>query len=193
MIWGVKMKAVILNGVNKNSIIYDSLIKELQARDYSIHSFYLPELEVSSCLGCFGCWIKTPGICVIDDFGRDILKTVVASDLIVYLSPVTFGGYSYHVKKAVDRLLPILLPHFTKIGGEIHHLHRYSKRPSSLVVGVLPCEDQESAEIFKTMAARNSLNWQPPAWTARVITENVSPDEVEKIVMDALSEMEVFQ
>lgn len=187
------MKAAILNGVDKHSVIYESLIKELRAGGYSIHSFNLPGTEVASCLGCFGCWVKTPGICVIDDAAKDIAKAVVASNLTVILSPVTFGGYSYHVKKAFDRLIPILLPHFTKIGGEIHHLHRYSKRPSLLMLGVNHSEDRESAEIFKTMAMRNSINWQPPVWAVRVTNEGQPPEEVEKIVGEALSELEVPQ
>lgn len=84
-----------------------------------------------------------------------------------------------------------MLPHSTKIGDEIHHLQIYSKRPSLLMLGVFPSEDQESAEIFKTMAMRNFLNWLPPAWAARVTTEGQPPDEVAKIVGEALSGLEV--
>ncbi|MFZ3171799.1 MAG: hypothetical protein WA118_07460 [Carboxydocellales bacterium] len=38
------------------------------------------------------CWLKAPGICIIDDAGRNIAQAVIGSDLLVILSPVTFWG-----------------------------------------------------------------------------------------------------
>ena len=35
-----------------------------------VETFPLREMKLAHCLGCFGCWVKTPGMCVEDDAGR---------------------------------------------------------------------------------------------------------------------------
>jgi multimeric flavodoxin WrbA len=35
--------------------------------------FKLRELAIAPCTGCFGCWTRTPGECVVEDSARDIL------------------------------------------------------------------------------------------------------------------------
>ena len=84
----------------------------------------LSEIRISDCLGHFKCWTKNPGICTIDDASRDITRKMMSGDLLVFLTPMVFGGYSYHLKKAVDRLIPNVLPFFERIDGEIHHAKR---------------------------------------------------------------------
>jgi multimeric flavodoxin WrbA len=57
----------------------------------------------SAYVNSFGCWVKAPGECVIDDGARSAAKKLVPSDLAVFLSPIVFGGYSYELKKVLDR------------------------------------------------------------------------------------------
>jgi len=51
----------------------------------------LSNRTLGSCTGCFQCWLKTPGLCVIDDDGRLLAGKFIQSDLVVLLTPVTFG------------------------------------------------------------------------------------------------------
>jgi hypothetical protein len=51
-------------------------------------------MKLAHCLGCFGCWLKTPGMCVEDDAGRQVARAIVQSDTTVLYTPATFGGYS---------------------------------------------------------------------------------------------------
>ena len=83
-------------------------------------------------------------------------------DLLVFLTHVTFGGYSSELKKAVDRLIPLLSPFFVKIGREIHHRPRYPRYPPILGVGLLPVPDQEKEKIFRTLVERNAVNYHSP-------------------------------
>ena len=120
------MKALILNGYNKEDseidAFFNSIMKELENKDWEIESIILRDVNVAPCQGCFDCWVKTPGECKIDDYGRDLAKKMVQSDLIIHFTPITFGGYSSELKKAVDRFIPTLLPFFAKIESEIHQL-----------------------------------------------------------------------
>ncbi|SDY80131.1 NADPH-dependent FMN reductase [Proteiniborus ethanoligenes] len=157
------MKALILNGELKegNSIgIINKLTEEiLVEKGYEVKSVLLREKQVGECIGCFGCWVKTPGICIIDDYGRSLTEAIINMDTVIYLTPVVYGGYSSELKKAVDRIIPLILPFFKKIEGEIHHKERYKNYPKIVVLGVMPEEDSEMEEIFNSLIRRNSLNW----------------------------------
>lgn len=173
------MKITVLNGINETNVVYKTLIGQLTEKNHILKNFHLPDMKVASCRGCFGCWLRTPGICILDDDGRKIAQAVIASDLLVIVSPVTFGGYSYHIKKAVDRLIPLISPYFMKIKGEIHHRPRYKKYPKLLVIGVMPYEDKESSTIFETLARRNAVNFFSPSSNVHIFIENQPPLEFE--------------
>ena len=101
------MKALILNGERKGENVLDFLqeavVHAISDDGWLVETVVLREKKIAWCTGCFGCWTKTPGTCVIDDFGRILANKVVQSDLMIYLTPVTFGGYSSELKKAIDR------------------------------------------------------------------------------------------
>jgi multimeric flavodoxin WrbA len=131
--------------------------------------FKLREIQISDCLGCFGCWIKTPGECVIGDAAKDIVKKLVHCDLTVFVTPIVFGGYSYELKKILDRQICRELPFFTKVNGEVHHQPRYAKHARLVALGVLPKPDLESEAIFKTLVSRNSVNMHAPAYSTAIL------------------------
>ena len=141
----------------------------LSKRGWSERTFRLCELEIGPCRGCFACWVKTPGICIIDDVAREIARTVVRSELVVFLTPVTFGGYSSELKKAVDRLIPLILPFFKLVGNEVHHVPRYARYPSLLGVGLLGDSSAAKERIFRRLIERNAINLHAPQAKACVI------------------------
>jgi multimeric flavodoxin WrbA len=83
---------------------------------------------------------------------------MAASDLQVWITPVTFGGYAPALKKALDRFIPNILPFFTTRRGESHHPLRYQKRRGLIVLGNMPAADPESEGIFHHLVGRNALN-----------------------------------
>ena len=149
----------------------------LRRRDWQVASLALREIDIAPCLGCFGCWIRTPGICVIDDPGRDVARRMVRSDLLVFLTPLTFGGYSSELKKALDRSIPNILPFFRLVKGEVHYAKRYARHPRMLGIGV--CSggpvDPDEEELLETLVHRNAINLHAPASAACVI--NVTEDD----------------
>lgn len=105
--------------------------------------------QPKDCLGCFGCWIRTPGICVHrDDPGSLFLKQQWDSDYLLIISRVTWGCYSTSIKYYADRMLPLLHPYFRKVKGEMHHKLRYKRMPVILAAG-FGAADEEEAELFK--------------------------------------------
>lgn len=136
------LKILILNGSTKENplaeLVCNTFKRMLNPNNNEVDIVSLTDVKIASCLGCFGCWLKTPGTCMIPDAGRDIAKSVVQSDLVITISPITFGGYSYDLKKALDRLIPIISPFFMKIDGEVHHKPRYDQYPVNISIGLLP-------------------------------------------------------
>ncbi|MDF2840568.1 MAG: hypothetical protein K0Q99_1340 [Clostridia bacterium] len=78
------------------------------------------------CIGCFGCWTKTPGTCVIRDEYGDMGEQLSKCSEVILLSKCFYGGFSPSVKKAMDRGISYNHPYFVYRNGEMHHRGRYN-------------------------------------------------------------------
>jgi multimeric flavodoxin WrbA len=188
------MKAVILYGAltedTTMSSVYDILVAELETRAWQLESFILHDSPIAPCLGCFLCWVRTPGICVQDDGGQDIARAVARSDLVVFLTPVTFGGYSSELKKAVDHLIPNTSPFFVGVKGETHHQRRYKRYPRLIGIGVLPRADEENEHIFKTLVHRNAINMYAPAYAGGVVYSSQGTEQMRSQIQALLDKVD---
>ena len=169
------MRALVLNGFDASSptadLVRAGMGTKLRLCSCTEREFILRDEKIAHCTGCFGCWIKTPGECVINDAGRTVTQEFIASDLAVFLTPVTFGGYAAELKKALDRLIPILSPFFIRIDGESHHKKRYEHYPRLAVIGILPAADPDAAAVFKTLVSRNSINMHSPSFAVETLVD----------------------
>ena len=84
--------------------------------------------EAKYCVGCFGCWLKTPGTCVIPDRFRDMGKSLSQADELFIISRCSFGSYSAFVKNILDRSISYVSPFFEIRRGEMHHRPRYANK-----------------------------------------------------------------
>ena len=186
------MKALILNGAKteKSTVntVSDYLVDYLKTNNHEVEVMFLRNEKIAACLGCFNCWLKTPGKCIINDAGTDLPRKVIQSDTLFILTPVTFGLYSAELKKAIDRFAaPIILPFFTRINGEFHHVIRYDKNPTLVVIGVLPSPDEESEATFKTLVIRNGINIRTKALSSIVYSTD-KPDVIKEKIASTFSE-----
>jgi multimeric flavodoxin WrbA len=173
------MKASILNGALPGDNFVDAagaaLYNALLAAGWDVTSWTLRDEKIAYCLGCFECWTKTPGLCRIDDAGRDVAASLIRGDLTIYLTAVTFGGYSSALKQAVDRAICLVSPFFTRIDGEVHHQPRYDRYPALLGVGVLPAPHPAQEQIFHTLVGRNAINLHASQHSSAVIYRSQPP------------------
>jgi multimeric flavodoxin WrbA len=90
-----RRRVVILDGAGSGdqdlSPILNVLSHVLQAGGAQVETYPLREMKLAHCLGCFDCWLKTPGMCVEADAGREVAKALIQSDVAVLFTPVTFG------------------------------------------------------------------------------------------------------
>lgn len=168
--------AILLDGSNGNYAVLESVHHALLTAFKRCEVVNLAESYILPCMGCFACWVKTPGVCVKDDDGRRIAQQVMQSELIVLVTPVTFGGYSSTLKRMVDALIQTISPFFRQVKGEVHHQQRYSRYPALLAIGIMPKPDSESEAIFRQLVARNAVNFHAPNHQTVVMgTDAASP------------------
>lgn len=180
------MKVLILNGFYKMNIDYMRIMRILRDKLQlceNVEEILLKEKKINPCTGCFGCWLKNPGICIIDDDSQDVVRKIINSDIVIYLTPVVFGGYSYELKKLLDKTICLLAPEFINIDKEMHHKKRYEKYPGILGIGVLNRHDDEAEMNFRELIYRNSINMHSPLHGAEVIlSEDTEADVVNKLL-----------
>jgi len=174
------VKALILNGakaLREMAVAVDeALAAELATRGYDVARHDLAALDIPPCKGDFGCWTVTPGICVQLGPHRDVARDLIQSDLVVWLTPVTFGGYSSALKRQLDHCVPLISPRFAKVNGETHHEPRYERFPSVLAVGLTEEPDEGAAHIFHRLVRRNVLNMYAPHFASPVLSRSGLPD-----------------
>ena len=84
--------------------------------------------KIKKCMGCFGCWLKTPGRCVIPDEYQRMGELAAKAEELTIISKCSFGSYSSFVKNVLDRSISYVLPFFEIREGEMHHRKRYDNQ-----------------------------------------------------------------
>jgi len=124
-------KIVILNGdPEATETPLNTLLKNLKVSEEStVKIFNLRNYSIKQCVGCFDCWLKTPGICRFKDDEEMLLREIITSDLLIFTSPLIMGMYSALLKRFQDRMIPIIHPYIEIVNNECHHRKRYPKYP----------------------------------------------------------------
>ncbi|MBN1151857.1 MAG: flavodoxin family protein [Dehalococcoidia bacterium] len=156
------MKICVLNG-NPEPSDFDGYLSQFSAlaieKGHNIKVLQLRDMNIEYCRGCFACWVETPGECKARDDSPELCRTVLHADLLLCASPVKMGHISALLKKAHDKLLPILLPYFAVRQGEEHHSLRYEHSPDLAVLLQRGGADDEDIAIIERSYQRLSINF----------------------------------
>jgi len=137
-----KMNILILNGnsnsISDKSIQFDKRLNELRHMlERSGNSVKLIELRtknINDCIGCYDCWLKTPGLCIWKDDMEDILINYVKADVFILASPVKMKFISSLTKRINDRMLPTVHPYLIMREDRMGHIMRYDNEPEKLLI-----------------------------------------------------------
>jgi len=134
-------------------------IKGAQEASAEVENIFLVDKNIGHCKGCFGCWIQTPGTCVITDDMQELTKKFMDSDIVVMATPVYVDGVSGILKTFMDRMIPIVDPHFTKDEkGETRHVKRHEKYPKVVVISNCGFPDMDHFQVISHHIGRMARN-----------------------------------
>jgi len=182
------MKATVISDKDYQTELFQRL-KELTDKFLNDQGFKTELMNIGKddlafCMGCFGCWIKKPGECVINDMMTQVNYNYINSDLVIYLSPVIFGQFSANIKNALDRWIPNMLPFFeTRPDGSTMHPSRYDSYPKQIIIGYGDNLSEEDVQLFIDITKKHRRNVEVMIYQGsdRDITEVLNIIELRKV------------
>ena len=93
--------------------------------------------NIRPCTGCFGCWARGDGKCVLEDDQNAILEAYVKADLIIWSFPLYCYGMPSHLKAVLDRTIPLVKMNMVEVNGRVQHvgLVDFSKKHTVVICG----------------------------------------------------------
>jgi len=134
-----KMKILAIQGsprpkASNTEILLLEFLKGAQSQGAETETIYLKEREIHSCIGCYTCWAKTPGVCIFKDDMPELLEKVKGCDIVVYATPLYNYNMTSLLKAFQERLLPLLDPHLIKMGEIYRHPQRYKMNRKMVLI-----------------------------------------------------------
>ncbi|MDD4497391.1 MAG: flavodoxin family protein [Methanosarcinaceae archaeon] len=152
------MKIVAFNGSPRGTggnthVMVEEFLKGAEKAGAETENILLTKKEIKHCQGCFGCWLKTPGKCVLDDDLEVLRAKFLESDIVVFATPLYLSNFTGLMKNFLDRLyLPFLDPHIKMDEkGETAHPLRYAKFPKYVFISNCGFAEQTQFELLSRL------------------------------------------
>ena len=165
-----------------NLILSDRHFNIPEIYDPSIEYIDLSQLRIASCTGCFGCWTKTPGKCVIRDDAVDVYPKIAASSRVLYISRIKYGGYDTVMKTMLERAIPIQQAFIRLFRRETHHIQRNVVPKQATIIGYGDISNEEQS-VFHQLVERNARNMLFDHWRVVFAAE----ENLEQVVSKEVS------
>ena len=137
------MRVLVLNGSPKKKSdtfrLTERFLKGLNKDGkHEISVVNVIDKHISPCRGCFGCWSKMDGHCVIKDDQNEILDLYRNADLVIWSFPLYCYAMPSHLKAVLDRTIPLVkMKMVQEDDGTVHHeaLADFSKLHTLIICG----------------------------------------------------------
>jgi hypothetical protein len=125
--------------------ILDPLLAGASKAGAEVEKLYARKIGLKPCLGCFDCWLKTPGVCPQKDDWLFVLGKMAEADLIVYATPVYAYNMTVYMKTLFDRTgMLVIQPYNVTTDDGFFHPARYPeiKKKAVLVANALAWDEE---------------------------------------------------
>ena len=137
------MRILVLNGSPKRKSdtfrLTEAFLKGFdREKRHEITVIDVIERKIAPCRGCFGCWQRMDGHCVIDDDQNGILDLYRTADIIIWSFPLYCYGMPSHLKAVLDRTIPLIKMKMVQLpDGTVRHepLVDFSKIRTLVICG----------------------------------------------------------
>lgn len=151
------MKILLLNGSprkeHSNTLkITNAFLDGLGVQNtHELKTIIISKQNIQPCNGCFGCWGKTPGICVQKDDMTELLNLYRDANLVIWSFPLYYFGMPSGIKAFLDRLMPNNLPSMIEDQrGCIRHPQRYDFNQQKHIL-ISTCGFQSTFNNFEAL------------------------------------------
>ncbi|WP_026393892.1 flavodoxin family protein [Acetobacterium malicum] len=132
----------------------ERLDKKLRERKIATEFISLTDMNVGPCYSCGGCTDKTYGQCIHRDDGDIILPKLMRTDVLVMVTPVKWGSYSFKTKRVFDKCAVIGDRHYyykngELVKGKIGRVHTF------VAIGVKDQWQNDEKSAFENLVAEN--------------------------------------
>lgn len=172
------MNILVLNGSPRmersNTLRITNAFLEGFPNDFRTETVHLYKLNIKPCLGCFSCWTKTPGKCVINDDMQTLYSKIESSDIIIESFPLYFFGMPSGFKAAVDRCLPLMKTYLgteDKDGHSSFHLLRNDAMYNKKLVLISTCGYVGTGPMYPALLKQYDLICGKGNYTAILCSE----------------------
>ncbi|MBI5346496.1 MAG: flavodoxin family protein [Chlamydiae bacterium] len=159
------MKIIAINGspLGKNSvtnILVEEFFKGAEKHGAETKQIFLSNMNIHHCMGCFSCWIKTPGVCIFNDDMKKI--NIKDCDILIFASPVYVDNITGLLKNFMDRTIYLVSPYMEKdINNEAVHINEDKERePKIMVISNCGYPGLTHFDVLKVLFRRLARNMQ---------------------------------
>ena len=124
---------------SNTSLILDPFLEGMEEAGAEVKLHYIHQLKIKPCLGCFSCWLNTPGVCSHDDEMSLLFPELIEADILVLATPLYVYGMTGMMKNFIDRMLPIAEPFIEMRDGHCRHVMRHKQIDNAKTVLVSNC------------------------------------------------------
>jgi len=129
--------------------------------------------NIAPCKGCFKCWTKTPGKCVIEDDMKGILDDIQSADDIIFATPVYHYTMTEGMKRLIERTMPLLEPRISvDTEGRTTHARIGPRGQRAVLVSTCGFPELEVFDPLRETFARicRMMEWRPQGEVLRTMS-----------------------
>lgn len=124
----------------------------------------LGDQSINACIGCWNCWLKTPGRCVMRDQMAESYPNYINSDTVVLLMDTAQGFINHQAKAFLDRSIPHYNPYIEIVDGECHHVARYKSYPDLVFYFDKKGLTNQEEQVIEDYLYRTAYQFQAKAY-----------------------------
>ncbi len=133
------------------------LQQTLITHEIQVEYISLDRVNVKPCVSCGGCTYKTYGKCVVRDDGDWIYPKVIGAEAVIFVTPITFGSYSFKIKRVFDKFALIMDRHYMVEQNELVKAGMKGKQFKFFVLGKNENCLEEEIKVFKRLHQENII------------------------------------
>jgi multimeric flavodoxin WrbA len=184
------MRILLLNGAeeshHKAEEVCRCFARKCETQGHVVTEMVLRDMEITYWLAEYDHFYNTPGLCSVESDTRRFVKKLTKSHVVITVTPITCGGYSFDLNKVFQRSLPKKIPRLLHLKREDLPKDNYEQYHRYIAVGILPEADAEQEKRFRKLVEKSEANFNSQIVNCHVILENQSVGETQKVVEELL-------